>query len=114
MPSSNFRKDTQGLEQWQVSLLIQMRTGHIPLQAYLHRIGKVDTPTCLKCHNVDETVHNYLTACTAFITQRRHMESRLQRAAKDVRILLTNPKVFMQLFEYVCNMGQFCYPSGGT
>jgi len=91
-----------------------MRTGHIPLQPYLHRIGKVDTPTSLKCHKADETVHHYLTACTTFMTQRRHMEGQLQRAAKDVRILLTNPKAFTQLFKYVCDMGQFHYPSGDT
>jgi len=32
IPSSNFRKDTQDLLHWQASLLVQMRTGHIPLQ----------------------------------------------------------------------------------
>ena len=40
MPSPRFRRDTQGLEHWKASLLIQLRTRHVPLQAHLCRIGK--------------------------------------------------------------------------
>src|SRR5882724_1543678 len=31
MPSSSFRKDTRGLERWKASLLVQLRTRHVPL-----------------------------------------------------------------------------------
>ena len=104
--SSNFRKDTQDLLHLQVSLLIQMRTGHVPLQQYLHRIGKVEPLHCPNCHE-DETVHHYLTNCKSFETQRRRMEGHLQRVAKSVSTLLTNPKAFPHLFKYINDTGCF-------
>jgi len=49
MLSLRFRRDTQGLECWKVSLLVQLRMGHVPLQAHLSRIGKMDSPVCQMC-----------------------------------------------------------------
>jgi len=46
MPSPAFRKATQELPCMQVSLLFQLRTGHILLQKYLHRIRKASSPKC--------------------------------------------------------------------
>src|SRR5882724_3047552 len=98
MPSTRFRKDTQGLEQWQASLLVQIRMGHVPLQAHLKRIGKTHSLMCLMCHKVDETVGHYLTTCAVFATQRGCMERQLWRAAKSISTLLTNLKAFTCLF----------------
>jgi len=103
----NFRKDTQNLKWWQASLLVQMRTGHIPLQAHLHRIRKVETLTCQNCHKADKTVHHYLIACMVFAAQRGDMESQLRRAAKSMSTLLTNPKAFLQPFKYIHNTNHF-------
>ena len=105
MPSPRFRKDTQGLEHWKVLLLVQMRTGHVPLQAHLYRIGKVPSPVCLMCHKADETVSHYLVTCMAFATQRGHMERDLRRAAKLVSMLLTNPKAFQSLLSIYMKQG---------
>ena len=38
MPSNKYLKLTEGLTRRQASWLIQLRTGHAPLQAHLHRI----------------------------------------------------------------------------
>src|SRR5882724_5912878 len=97
MPSSNFRMDTQNIERCQASLLIQLRTSHIPPQAHLHRIGKADSPVCHKCCKADKAVH--LTTCPAFAIQRGHMESHLRRASKSISTLLTSPNSFPQLFK---------------
>src|SRR5882724_7354391 len=107
MPSSRFRKDTQSMERWKTSLLVQLRTGHIPLQAHLKRISKTNSLTCLRCHKVDETVGHYLTECEAFATQRGRMERQLRRAAKSVSTLLTNPKAFACLFRFIHDTGRF-------
>ena len=101
MPLPRFRKDTRGLECWKVSLLIQMRSGHVPLQAHLYRIGKVPSPVCPMCHKADKTVSHYLIICMAFATQRGCMERDLRRAAKLVSMLLMNPKAFQSLFKYI-------------
>ena len=107
MLSSRFRRDTQGLERWKGSLLIQLRTGHVPLQVHLNRIGKKDSPVCLMCNEADETVSHFLTACTTFAIQRRCMERHLQRAMKSVGMLLMNPNAFPHLFRYIVNTRRF-------
>src|SRR5882724_8535118 len=56
MPSLRFRRDTQGLECWKASLLVQLRIGHVPLEVNLSRIGKMDSLVCPMCHKADETV----------------------------------------------------------
>src|SRR5882724_9842600 len=86
MPSLRFRKDTQGMECWKMSLLVQLRMGHVQLQAHLKRIGKMDSPICPRCHKAEETVGHYLTECVAFATQRGCMERQLWRAAKSVSV----------------------------
>src|SRR5882724_5273091 len=77
MPLRNFRKATQDLPWGQASLLIQLRTGHILLQKYLHKIGKVNSPTCPACCIHNETVHHYLLTCPAYRAQRGELESTL-------------------------------------
>jgi len=42
-PSPKFHKDSECL---QVSMLIQLRTGHIPLRKHLNRIEKPNSPMC--------------------------------------------------------------------
>src|SRR5882724_6807610 len=77
MPSLRFKKDTQGMERWKTSLVIQLRTGHILLQVHLKRIGKTNSPICTRCHKAEETVEHYLTECKAFATHRGRMERQL-------------------------------------
>ncbi|KAF8231877.1 hypothetical protein L208DRAFT_1466842 [Tricholoma matsutake] len=47
------------------SLLLQLRTGHIPLNKHLHWIQKAELPTCPCCHHHDETVAHYVLHCPA-------------------------------------------------
>ena len=65
VPSSQFRKLTAELTWKQASLMIQLRTGHIPLNLHLARFGAVESPTCPACHEKPESVHQFLMICTA-------------------------------------------------
>ena len=107
MPSTRFRKDTQGMEHWNRSLLVRLRMGHVLLQAHLKRIGKMDSPICPMCHKADETVGHYLTECVAFATQRGRMERQLWRAVKSISTLLINPKAFTCVFRYIHDTRRF-------
>ena len=49
MPSGKFLEVVEELPRHQASLLIQLRTGHVPLRAYLYRIQKEDSPVCEYC-----------------------------------------------------------------
>ena len=107
MPWKRFRKIAQDLQHEQASLLVQFRTGHIPLQKYLHKIRKVSLPRCPACLIQDETVHHYLLACPAYRPQRGQLERTMQWEARSISTLLANPKAFPHLFQYVNAMWQF-------
>ncbi|KAG2742523.1 hypothetical protein P692DRAFT_201795598 [Suillus brevipes Sb2] len=48
-PSKGFAKLAEKLPRCHASLLIQLRTGHIPLNKHLHRISKAPSPLCPSC-----------------------------------------------------------------
>ena len=59
-PASNFKNIAAKLTRQQASILMQLRSGHIPLQAYLHRFNLADSPICPSCGNEPETDTLYL------------------------------------------------------
>jgi hypothetical protein len=69
MPSKKFIKSTAKFPRRFVSILTQLRTNHVPLQAYLHRFKLVDSPTCQQCFSAPETVSHFLFFCTKYATQ---------------------------------------------
>ncbi|KAJ7727140.1 hypothetical protein DFH07DRAFT_722189, partial [Mycena maculata] len=62
----NLYKDRSRAE---ASIITQLRTGHVGLNAPLHCIKVVDSPMCTRC-GVPETVSHYLLVCRRFITER--------------------------------------------
>ncbi|KAL1938254.1 hypothetical protein VTO73DRAFT_11898 [Trametes versicolor] len=49
LPSKKYDDLIAALPRRHANLLVQLRTNHIPLQAYLARIGKTDSATCPTC-----------------------------------------------------------------
>jgi ribonuclease HI len=107
MPSAAFSKITKNLPRRHTSLLIQLRTGHIALNKYLHKIGKADSPLCPECRHTSETVHHYLFRCPAFSEQRKRLEKKLKRGANSVRTLLGGHKAIKHLFRYIHDTKRF-------
>jgi len=60
MPSHLFIMATDELTTAQASMLMQLCMRHIPLNQFLHRIGKIDSLLCLACTSAEETVHHYI------------------------------------------------------
>lgn len=64
MPSNAYCKLAERLPRRHVSILIQPRTEHVPLQQYLHRIRQADSPICQQCDSgAKEMVYHYLLEC---------------------------------------------------
>jgi len=103
MPPSKFREDTTKIEHWQSSMLVQLRTDHLPLQKHPNRIGHVSSPISLACCTADKTMYHYFMVCPTYSTHRKWMESQLRRAAKSISGLPSNPKVFPCLFRFIHN-----------
>ncbi|KAF9515817.1 hypothetical protein BS47DRAFT_1282621, partial [Hydnum rufescens UP504] len=56
------------LRRGECSIIVQLRTGHVALRAYLNRFGHSDSPNCLLC-NEPETVEHFLVTCQRFRAQ---------------------------------------------
>jgi len=70
-PFSNFNKARDELMRKQASLIMQIRTEHVPVNRFLHRIKKRDNPKCDTClenfgMEVTETIRPFLFECRAY------------------------------------------------
>ena len=107
MPSNKYRKLTIELPRRFTSILTQLRTNHVPLQAYLHRFKLVDSPICPHCEEAPETVTHYIMFCPKFATQRRQLRSCLgQRTHLDLGIL-GDSKCLPDLFRFIKSTNRF-------
>ncbi|KAJ7361284.1 hypothetical protein DFH08DRAFT_843669 [Mycena albidolilacea] len=61
-PSKALEKMYKGLSRPQCSVLTQLRTGHIGVNAYLHRFKLAPSPLCPYC-DVPESVPHFLLGC---------------------------------------------------
>jgi ribonuclease HI len=80
--------------------LAQLRTGHCPLNGYLHRFGKKNSPTC-ECGYGKETVEHYLLECRKYREQRKVLRKSVGMGRMKSRILLGNIKILKHTVEYI-------------
>jgi ribonuclease HI len=78
-PYSAFIKRVNMLTRKQSSAILQIRCGHFPLNAYLHKINKVDSNRCQAC-DVDqeglsppETINHFIFDCEAHAEARHEL-----------------------------------------
>ncbi|KNZ75063.1 hypothetical protein J132_05011 [Termitomyces sp. J132] len=69
---------TRGVIRNQLSLLIQLHTGHAPLNRHLHHIGKFKTEICNSCKDRIKSMEHYLLECRAYKDDRHKMVSGLE------------------------------------
>ena len=86
LPGSNFIKATKGLSRRQISVLTQMRTGHIEISKHLQRIHRVKSPKCSHCPNADEDVNHLLLR----YRNRHHLTLAFTRNAFSIQHLLSD------------------------
>ncbi|PPQ81891.1 LOW QUALITY PROTEIN: hypothetical protein CVT26_014322 [Gymnopilus dilepis] len=108
MPSPRFRMLTKGMARRSASLLVQLRTEHVPLKAYLHKFKLADEPTCEQCdQETPETAIHFLQQCPAYRRPRRQLKHSIGHE-KDVDLtLLANKENLRHLFKYVKDTGRF-------
>ena len=108
-PSNRFRKITSSLPRRHVATLIQLCTGHAPLQHHLHRIqpDEFESPTCPACGQCDETVAHFLLECQCYADSRHRLEQAVGRSSRNLAELLSNPSMFKHLFEFIHKTQRF-------
>ena len=86
---NTFTKVTHKLQREQASLLFQLRVGHIPLNAHLYRLQKINLPICSSCQQNSKTVAHYILHCTMYREVRRTLIYKAGRDARNIRKLLS-------------------------
>jgi hypothetical protein len=98
---SRYQKLISSLSRNSSTTLNRLRSNHAPLNAFLHRIKRADSPTCTKCEQADETIRHYLFECQAFRETRRETLDGLGRDLRNTSFLFSTAKGTKALLKYV-------------
>lgn len=96
----------------QTSILIQLRTGHAPLQQHLFRLRKAESAMCPTCGTNEETVIHYLLHCPTWKRARAPLRRALPAFRTLLRTLLSSPEALPTLFGYIKATGRFAAGTG--
>ncbi|KAK6993002.1 hypothetical protein R3P38DRAFT_2656700 [Favolaschia claudopus] len=91
------------------SIITQLRTGHVALNAYLARFGAVNSPMCHKCGE-PETVRHYLLTCRRYSSERDLLRRKLYSSGRqplDMKTLLGRAKNKKHLLQFVAATDRF-------
>ena len=98
LPKKKWKDKYYGLDRMLSSILVQMRTGKIGLNAYLHSIGKVDSPRCgCGARTTNQTVYHILMECRDYQDLRAKTlwqgrdRTRCGTGATDLGTMLSDP-----------------------
>jgi hypothetical protein len=112
-PFNGFRKRLFQLKRKHASLAVQLRIGHIPLNGYLKRIGKVNTDNCTECNKeheddpIPETVKHFLFECPAHTRHRRKLRTKIGRSRFNLSKIMSDTDHLKALADYVQETGRF-------
>ena len=90
---------------------MQIHTGHIPLNKYLYRIKRKDSPNCEACLGVGiealETPWHLLYECPSYDRERFLFERSLGRKAHDLKYVMSHPSRIVMLAKYIDSTERF-------
>ena len=106
-PNKRFKTYMHMLKRPQISILTQMRTGHIALNYHLHRINKIDTPICKMCDEEKEMVIHFLFRWPGFDRQREILAHETRFDYRSLQALLDHPKNIPAMLRYIAATNRF-------
>ena len=107
-PSKKFLKLTKDLNCSQVSIVMQLCTGHIGLNQHLFCIKKAESPSCPHCKGITvETVKHFLLDFPFYRRERHKLQTKLRRNASLLSFLLSSPVAVKPLLKFVHSTGRF-------
>jgi ribonuclease HI len=89
------------------SLIYQMRVGHAPLNDYLHRFHKVDSPRCPACEAPRETVEHFIKRCLGYAHERWPLMREFKASDPKLEEILSNPEAIIQHSKYLTETKRF-------
>jgi hypothetical protein len=108
-PSKKFIKLTSNhrLSRKMASLIYQLRVGHAPLNSYLHRFHKVDSPRCPACGEDNETAEHFIKRCPNYAHERWTLMKHYRFSDPNLEDILSNPKTIIPLVNFIDATGRF-------
>ena len=102
LPSDNFLHIIDQLRRNQASILIQLRTRHLPLNANLLRIKRADTSDCPHCRSgTRETILHYILFCPHYESARSYIREIINKERNALAFLLGKRDGIPPLLRYV-------------
>lgn len=101
------------LEKGEAAIVFHLRSGHSPLNDYLHRFNHHDTGKCDHC-KVPETVAHFLLHCRLYTAQRKRIrqvlkEEKIKVNPFSVPSLLNTTQAYPSLAQYALETGRFWF-----
>ena len=93
------------------SRIFQLRVGHAPLNHYLHKFKKIDSPRCPACGYPKETVEHFLIHCPKYAHERWPLRNRFRGGLPKLSKMLTNPKLLMPIVNFIEATQRFSLPT---
>ena len=111
-PFNNFQRKLFNLSRQQASIIMQIQTGHIPLNFYLKQIGKLESDKCLKCAKgpvnaqVTETISHYIFECQVHDEARQSLIAKIRRRSFNINKLMKNTDYMKALVTFINRTGR--------
>jgi len=93
----------------QIAQLASLRTGHCPLNHYLHHLGIEDSSQCTCGSGAIESVEHYLLHCPKYDRQRAALTRKVGIGGMWIEKLLGNPKLVKHTLEFVSSTKRFSF-----
>ena len=93
-------------------MLFQIWSNHLPLNSYLHKIGKLPSKKCDQCWrrrhtDTPKTVTHFLFECPAFDYERHELDRDLGRSSRDLKEILSDPDSTRVLLRFIGRTKRF-------
>ena len=91
----------------EMAIVVQLRTGHVPLNKHLHRIQRSDTPICQKCGVAPESTRHFILECENYTLPRHELRTRLGRGGDRLPSILSSATGLEHLIRYTATTRRF-------
>ena len=95
------------------SQLYQTRTGHFPLNAYLHRFKRTESASCSACGHSNETPQHFILNCLAYAHERWLLISGKSQKNREYTAIIGKTKNVIELIVYIQATGRLTRDNTG-
>ncbi|KAN0133622.1 hypothetical protein V8E53_008569 [Lactarius tabidus] len=95
------------LSRTNASHIFQLRVGHVPLNQYLYKFKKVNSPRCPACSHPNETVEPFILYCPKYAHEQWPILSQNQGNVPKLAKVLTSIKLSIPLANFIEATGRF-------